>query len=283
MLCHPICNWLYVSCHNSATRHCLVRMRDVVIHVLFVCVMSWLGDSSWSCSYVWCCASVTDHCLIHMRDVVTQWLMSYSYVWCHASVTHHCLIHMRDMGWLWLVGSIKLKVSFAKEPYKRDNILPKRPTILSILLTVATPYRDSVTHHHHWPAPRVCTHVYIICVRSCHIHMYVFVICTRWCHIHMCEFVSHHCCWSAPRIRAHCVYVYICDRFICMRWCHIHICEFVSHHCCWPAPRVCTHVYRMSEFVSRSYVCVGVTFICVSSWGIIVADLLCQCAHIVYA
>jgi len=43
-------------------------------------------------------------------------------------------------GWLWLVGSIKLWVSFAKEPYKRANILQKRLIILSILLTVATPY-----------------------------------------------------------------------------------------------------------------------------------------------
>jgi len=30
------------------------------------------------------------------------------------------------MGWLWLVGSIKLYVSFAKEPYDRDDILQKR-------------------------------------------------------------------------------------------------------------------------------------------------------------
>jgi len=33
------------------------------------------------------------------------------------------------MGWLRLVGSFKLQVSFAKEPYKRDNILQKRPVI----------------------------------------------------------------------------------------------------------------------------------------------------------
>ena len=44
------------------------------------------------------------------------------------------------MGCLLLVESIKLKVSFAKEPYKKDNILQKRSVILSILLTVATPY-----------------------------------------------------------------------------------------------------------------------------------------------
>jgi len=43
------------------------------------------------------------------------------------------------MGWLWLVGSIKPWVFFAKELYKTDYILPKRPRILSILLIAATP------------------------------------------------------------------------------------------------------------------------------------------------
>jgi len=43
------------------------------------------------------------------------------------------------MEWLRLVGSIKLQVSFAKEPYERDDILQKKLKILSILLTVATP------------------------------------------------------------------------------------------------------------------------------------------------
>jgi len=37
---------------------------------------------------------------------------------------------------VWLVRSIKLYVSFAKEPYKRDDILQKRSKFLSILLTV---------------------------------------------------------------------------------------------------------------------------------------------------
>jgi len=44
------------------------------------------------------------------------------------------------MGWLRLIGSLKLQVSFAKEPYKRDDILQKRPVILRSLLIVATPY-----------------------------------------------------------------------------------------------------------------------------------------------
>ena len=34
-----------------------------------------------------------------------------------------------DMGWLPLVGSLKLEVSLAKEPYKRKDILHKRPII----------------------------------------------------------------------------------------------------------------------------------------------------------
>ena len=46
----------------------------------------------------------------------------------------------QNMGWLRLVGSIKLQVTFAKEPYKRDDILQKRHVILSTILTVATPY-----------------------------------------------------------------------------------------------------------------------------------------------
>ena len=44
-----------------------------------------------------------------------------------------------NMGWLRFVGSLKLQVSFAKEPYKRDDILQKRHIILKSLLIVATP------------------------------------------------------------------------------------------------------------------------------------------------
>jgi len=43
------------------------------------------------------------------------------------------------MGLLPLVGSLK-QVSFAKEPYKRENILQERPMIVRSLLIVATPY-----------------------------------------------------------------------------------------------------------------------------------------------
>ena len=56
------------------------------------------------------------------------------------------------------------------------------------------------------------------------------------------------------------------------------ICKFMTHYCCWPAPRVRTHLYIMcmhmsyiyiDAFVTHSYACVGVAFTCVSSWLII--------------
>jgi len=71
------------------------------------------------------------------------------HIWC-LLLCVSCLV--RDMGWLRLVGSTKLYVSFAKEPCKRDDILQKRPTIWSILLTAATRER-SATHRITLPFP----------------------------------------------------------------------------------------------------------------------------------
>ena len=38
-----------------------------------------------------------------------------------------------SMGWLRIAGSLQLYVSFAKEPYKREDILQKRPIFLRSL------------------------------------------------------------------------------------------------------------------------------------------------------
>ena len=56
----------------------------------------------------------------------------------HSDYASSC--ESRYMGWLRLVGSLKLQVSFAKEPYSEDDILQKRPVILSSLLIAATLY-----------------------------------------------------------------------------------------------------------------------------------------------
>ena len=60
------------------------------------------------------------------------------------------------MGWLRLVGSVKLQVSFAKEPYKRDYILQKRLItatplcVLCVLDTLTTaPQHTSTVHIQH--------------------------------------------------------------------------------------------------------------------------------------
>ena len=47
---------------------------------------------------------------------------------------------IQRMRWLRLVGSLKTKVAFSKEPYKRDYILHTRPISLRSLLIIATPY-----------------------------------------------------------------------------------------------------------------------------------------------
>ena len=71
--------------------------------------------------------------------------MSHTYTHIHTHIhTHISNIKFffpttRTMGWLRWVGSLKLQVSFAKEPYKQDDILQKRPVISRNLLIVATP------------------------------------------------------------------------------------------------------------------------------------------------
>jgi len=50
------------------------------------------------------------------------------------------MYHNIHTGWLRLVGSLKLWVSFAKEPYKRDLYSPKRRIILRSLLIVVILY-----------------------------------------------------------------------------------------------------------------------------------------------
>jgi len=84
------------------------------------------------------------HSMMHITMRPLQHTATYCNTLQHANRWHiwHSLSHM---GWLRLVGSLKSWVSFAKEPYKRDYILQKRPVILMSLLIVATPYHDP--HH----------------------------------------------------------------------------------------------------------------------------------------
>jgi len=123
--------------------HVCDMTHSYVWHDSFICVTWLVHVCDMTRSYVWHHSFIRVTWLIHMCD------MTHSYVW-HDSfirVTWHALfifvtrliLILRGMEWLRLVGSLKSQVSFAKEPYKRDNILQKRPIILRSLLIEATP------------------------------------------------------------------------------------------------------------------------------------------------
>jgi len=73
------------------------------------------------------------------------------------------------MRWLRLAGSLKTEVCFAKEPYKRDDILQKRPIFSRSLLIIATPkqhrsrlIRDSLTCVHNSCVDVDMTHMFTV-------------------------------------------------------------------------------------------------------------------------
>jgi len=78
-----------------------------------------------------------------MQVMLTLWSVQETR---HMSYTTGLIPHSFPMGWLRLVGSLKLQVSFAKEPYKRDYILQEILIILRSLLIVATPYAECRIH-----------------------------------------------------------------------------------------------------------------------------------------
>ena len=134
-------------------------------------------------SYVW-----RDVWLIHMCDVTS------SYMWRDIWL---------NMGWLWLVGSIKVYVSFAKEPYKRDYILQKRLIIESILLTVANTYvcvwkRERRMCVCVWGGKKSNMGVWVK-IRYIYVYMYIY-ICIYKIYILRC---TRLCVWEQVR---------------CMRW-----------------------------------------------------------------
>ena len=95
--------------------------------------------------------SVTIHIYMYVlwREIVTHYQCSSGRYLLHTCLKRKTsvIIHM---GWLRLVGSFKLQVSFAKEPYKRDYILQKRRIILRSLLIIATPQNFIMSRHCHY-------------------------------------------------------------------------------------------------------------------------------------
>jgi len=127
------------------------------------------------------------------------------------------------MGWLRLVGSLKFKVSFAKEPYKRDDILQKRLITLRSLLIVATSYQCSTDHLPVFMYTHVIIAVYmcIHCVLPCE-NMYVSIHVYIHTHIITREHNSEatHKTASVPRTVS-CIYTYVCLCYYMYRYAFI--------------------------------------------------------------
>jgi len=96
-----------------------------------------------------CCGCTSSTCvgltrMYHMRDLhQDMWIhilrSSSGHVDAHHSTYFSCIALM---GWLRSVGSIKLQISFTAYHFFYRALLQKRPIILSILLSEATPYKD---------------------------------------------------------------------------------------------------------------------------------------------
>jgi len=67
-------------------------------------------------------------CRIHVCNM-THSCMCRDWLRCiHLHIFAHVAMLQVNMGWLRLVGSLRVQVSFAKEPYKKDNFLQMRPS-----------------------------------------------------------------------------------------------------------------------------------------------------------
>jgi len=143
------------------------------------------------------------------------------------------------MGWLWLAGILKLQVSFAKEPYKRDYILQKRPIILQVSFAKEPYKRDYILQkrpiilvHIHveratytwnlwsWITMRallcdICMHVYMGAIEGtalqC-VNTYIYMYWNIYINIYIYMYIFHRagCICGQKYIYVYmCIYIYI--------------------------------------------------------------------------
>jgi len=107
-----------------------VAVRCSVLQRLLT-VASLFGDKDYTHLCVCVCKMHGEHNLNVLFLIIWQHTaarcntLQHTATRCDTDYTHMCV----RMGWRWLVGSLKLYVSFAKEPDKIDYILQKRPII----------------------------------------------------------------------------------------------------------------------------------------------------------
>jgi len=144
----PMYSYIRIYTHICTYIHTWVKSRSSAWCSLSAAVFSTLNFATLSSSaffstvsseIIICISSCGIFCfesdyILKSEDAFTSSQMIACIKLCYISVWNHL------MRWLRIVNSLKSQVSFAKEPYKRDYILQKRPIIFSILLTVATQY-----------------------------------------------------------------------------------------------------------------------------------------------
>ena len=134
--------YIYICTHAHTHAHASGLQWLYLVHWAVRCLagMVTAGFATNWCVYLYIIYIYT-HLYIHTHRTHTavqwlQYLVQYLLQYLvHFTATRLVRI---DMGWLRLVGSLKLHVSFAKEPYKRDYILQKRRIISRSLLVVAS-------------------------------------------------------------------------------------------------------------------------------------------------
>ena len=143
----------------------LYKVICILIHInINICRHDCLHSNGYGLIYLFTWTNIpmykcTAHCIWSVISPISKLnlLSSSRCLFCHVPLKRDQLdcdwrLRLNDtpnvigcMGWLRLVGSSKFQVSFAKEPYKRDYIVQKRPVISRSILIEATPYLSTLT------------------------------------------------------------------------------------------------------------------------------------------
>jgi len=91
------------------------------------------------CVYIYIYATISTTIIFFFLalDDVSVCVCAYTIICYNSAISTTILGSLKS--YVTFTKSLKLQVSFAKEPYKRDYILQERPAILRSLLIVATP------------------------------------------------------------------------------------------------------------------------------------------------
>jgi len=114
-----------MSCHMYKWVMLYLWMSHVTTCVNKSChVTLWLPAYSLTCHCLLVARCVCHVTCMHESCHVYAWVMSHEWM-SHVTTCVNESSQTLAMGWLRLVSSFKLQVSFAKDPYRRDDILQK--------------------------------------------------------------------------------------------------------------------------------------------------------------